>query len=155
MKKNTDTMNQFIIHGILESGSTFLSQIESDTKNIEEVLDKTGVKAEGRIKEAGRLGKYKNPYADDHTLCRSLLISTDNAYFKGKCFAGGHYLKHFRLTVYIKTFLFRAERELEKKLVTKRYNMIKEGVIQTDFRIKKLQLFTKAKSLISVKKLSD
>ena len=78
-------MNQFIINSFSESGSTFLSQIESDTKIIEEVLDKMGLKAEGNIK-ARRLGKYKNPDADERRQCRPILISTDNPYFMEKCF---------------------------------------------------------------------
>ena len=46
-KKPTDTMNQFIINGIPESGSTFCSWIESDAKDIDEVLEKIGLKADG------------------------------------------------------------------------------------------------------------
>ena len=126
VKKPTDTVNQFIINGIPEFGSTFLSQIESDAKIIEEVLEKMGLKAEGNIKEARRFGKYKNPETDERRQCRPLLISTDDPYFMGKWFARTHYLEDFGLTVCIKKILTRAERELEKKLLTKRYNMIKE-----------------------------
>ena len=68
-----------------------------------------GLKAEGNIK-AGRLGKYKNPDTDERRQCRPLLISTDNPYFMEKCFARSHYLKDFRLTIYIKKFLPRAKR---------------------------------------------
>ena len=144
-KKQTDTMNKFIINGIPESGSSFLSQIESDTKIIEEILEKMGLKSENNIKEARRLGKHKNPDTDERRLCRPLLITTDNPYFMEKCFARSHHLKDFRLTVYIKKFLTRAERDLEKKILTKRYDMINGGKKRTDFRIKKLQLFYKGK----------
>ena len=103
-------MNQFIINGIPETGSSFLPQIESDTKIIEEM----GLKAEGNRKEARRLGKYKNPDTDERRQCRPLLIATDNPSFMEKCFARSHYLKAFWLTVEIKKFLTRAERNLEK-----------------------------------------
>ena len=73
-----------------------------------------GLKAEGTIKEARRLGKYKKPDTDERRQCRPLLISTDNPYFMAKCFARSHYLKNFQLTVYIKNSLTRAERVLEK-----------------------------------------
>ena len=65
LKKPADTMNQFIINGLSETGSSFLPQIESDTKIIEEVLYKMGVKSEGNIKEARRQGKYKNRDTDE------------------------------------------------------------------------------------------
>ena len=155
VKKPIDTTNQCIINGIYESGSTFLSQFESDTKIIEDVIDKLRVKSEGNIKEACRPGKHKNPDADERRQCRPLLISTDNPYFIEKSFPGSHYLKDFRLTVYSKKFLTRGERELEKKLQTKRYNMINGEKIELIFESKSYNCFTKAKSLISVKQLSD
>ena len=106
-------MNQFIINSIPKTGFSFLSQFESDTKIIEEVLDKMGLKAEGNIKEGGRLGKNKIPDTDERRQCRPPLISTDNPYFMEKSIARSHYLKNFRLTVYIKKFLTRAECDLE------------------------------------------
>ena len=145
VEQPADTMNQFIINSIPETGSSFLSQFESDTKIIEEVLDKVGSKAEGNIKEARRLGKKKIPDTDECRQCRPLLISTDNPYFMEQCFARSHYLKNFRLTVYIKKILTRAEGDVEKKLLSKRYNMINEGKNRTNFRIKKVQLFHKGK----------
>ena len=45
-------MSEFIINGLPEVGSTFLSQIESDTKNIEEVLEKLDLKTEGNTKRS-------------------------------------------------------------------------------------------------------
>ena len=114
LKKPTDIMNQFIINVISESGSTFLSQIESDPKLIEEVLGKMGLKVECKIKEACRLEKYKNRDTDEHRQCRPLLISTNNPCFMEKFFARSRYLKDFlRLSLYEK-LLTRAERELEK-----------------------------------------
>ena len=83
-------MNQFIINGLSETGSSFLPQIESDTKIIEEVFYKMGVKSKGNIKEARRQGKYKNRDTDERRQCRPLLISTDNPYFMEKYFARSH-----------------------------------------------------------------
>ena len=73
-----------------------------------------GLKAKGNIKEACRLRKYKNPDTDERKQCGCLQMSTDNPYLLEKCFGRSHYLKDFHLTVFIKKFLTRAERELEK-----------------------------------------
>ena len=104
-----------------------------------------GLKAEGNIKEERRLGEYQNPDTDERRQCRPLLISTENPCFMEKCFARSHYLKDFRLTVYIKKLLTRAERDLDKKLLTKRYNKINEGKKSDRVPIKKLQMFYKSK----------
>ena len=91
-----------------------------------------------------RLGKFKDLDTNVRRLCRPLLISTDNPYFMEKCFARSHHLKDFRMPVYIKKYLSKADRDLEKTLLSKRYNMINvEGKDRKDFRIKNLQLFYK------------
>ena len=57
------------------------------------------------------------------------------------CFARSHYLKDFRITVKIKKFSTQSDRELEKKILSKRFQMISKDKNENDFRIRNLQHF--------------
>ena len=100
-----------------------------------------GLKSDGNIVQARRLGKFKNPANNERRLYRPTLITTNSPHFMENCFARSHYLKEFRIPVYIKKFLTQSDRELEKKILSKRFQMIGEGKSKKDFRIRNLQLF--------------
>ena len=57
------------------------------------------------------------------------------------CFARSHYLKDFRFPVYIRKFLTQSDWELEKKILSKWFQMISEGKSKNGFRIRNLQLY--------------
>ena len=61
--------------------------------------------------------------------------------FMENCLALSRYIKVFRIPVYIKKFLTQSYREWERKILSKRFQMIGEGKSKKDFRIRNLQLF--------------
>ena len=91
-----------------------------------------------------RLGKSLLTGSRERKKCIPILVTTRNSYFMEICFARSHLLKSFKLPVYIKKFLSSSDRELEKKLLSKRYEMVtKDGKSREKFTIKNLQLFYK------------
>ena len=91
--------------------------------------------------QARRLGNFKNHANNERRLYRPILITTNSPHFMKKCFARSHYLKDLRIPVYIKKFLTQCDQELEKKILSKRFQMIGEGKSKKDFRIRNLRLF--------------
>ena len=96
------------------------------------MLDHLALKAEGNMRSASSW-KLKQP----DTNIRRLTISTDNPYIMKKCFARSHHLKDFRIPVYIKKHLSKADHDFEKTLLSKRYNKIHvEGKKEKTFVLK-------------------
>ena len=139
--KTANEPMQFLINGLPENANSYNKLIESDTKLLDEVITFMGLKSDGNIVQARRLGKFKNPANNERRLYRPILITTNSPHFMENCFARSHYLKDFRIPVYIKKFLTQSDRELEKKILSKRFQMIGEGKSKKDFRIRNLQLF--------------
>ena len=140
-KKTANEPMQFLINGVTEYANFYNKLIESDTKLLDEVISFIGLKSDGNIVQARRLGKFKNPANNERRLYTPILITTNNPHFKENCFARSHYLKDFRIPVYIKKFLTQSDRELEQKVLSKRIQMISEGKIKNEFQIKNLQFF--------------
>ena len=104
-----------------------------------------GLISENNITPARRLGKSQTAN-NEHRTCRPLLIATNNAHFMDRCFARSNHLQDFRIPVYLKKFLSSSDREIEKKVLAKRYEMINvENKEKKDFPIKHLHLFYKVK----------
>ena len=132
---------QFLINGQPENRNSYNKLIESDTKLLDEVISFIGLKSDGNIVQARCLVKFKNPASNERRLYRPILITKKSPNFMEKCFARSYYLKNFRIPVYIKKFVTQSHSELEKKILSNRFQMISEGKSKNDFRIRNLQLF--------------
>lgn len=140
-----DNCLQFIIQGLPESESSYMKQLDTDSENIETMLNHIGVKSEGNITSIRRLGKSLLSENGERRKCRPILVSTSNPHFLEMCFARSYKLQSFQLgRVYIKKYLSPGDRQIEKQVLAKRYEMINsEGKSREDFRIKKLKLYYK------------
>ena len=84
-----------------------------------------------------------NPENKEKRLRRPLLVTTTfNDQFLTRCFARSHNLQNFDIPVYIRKFLKPDEKEIEKQILSKRYQMIhSEGKDEYLFRVKKISSF--------------
>ena len=124
---------QIMINGLPEIANSYNKLIESDTKLLDEVITFMGPKSDGNIVQARRLGKFKNPANNERRLYGPILITTNSPHFMENSFARSHYLKDFRIPVYIKKFLTQSDRKLEKKILSKRFQMVGGGKIKRIF----------------------
>ena len=147
-KSLPNTELQFVITGIPENESSYFKQIENDSIEIDGIMQHMGLHPENNITAIRRLGKITksspNELASDRPRCRPLLVTTSNDRFLNNCFARSHYLQNYINRVYIKKFLSHSDRQTEKNLLAKRYQMItSEAKNKKDFRIKNLKLYYK------------
>ena len=124
---------QFLIDGLPENANSYKKFIESDTKLLDEVISFIGLKSNGSFVQARRLGRFKNPANNERRLYRAILITKNTPHFMENCFARSHYLKDYRIPKYIKKFLTQSDRELEKKILSKRFQKISEGKNKNGF----------------------
>ena len=83
-----------------------------------------------------------NPENKEKRLRRPLLVTTSNHHFITRCIARSYHLQNFDKPVYIKEFLKQDEREIEKQISSKRYQMIHSGGKDRKlFRIKNLKFY--------------
>ena len=58
-KKTANEQMQFLIDGLPENANSYNKLIDSDTKLLDEVISFIGLKSDGNIVQARRLGKFK------------------------------------------------------------------------------------------------
>ena len=134
-------VNHFVINGLHELGNIFNARVESDATIIAEIVQHMSLKSENNITSARRLGKSQIAN-NERRMCRPLLIATNNAHFMDRCFARRDHLKECRIPVNVKKFPSSSDREIKKKVLAKRYQMINlENKEKKYFRIKQLQLY--------------
>ena len=69
-KRTANEPPQFLINGLPEKANSYNKLIESDTKLLDEVISFIGLKSDGNIVQARRLGKFKNPANNERRLYR-------------------------------------------------------------------------------------
>ena len=147
-------MNQFVINGVPELGNTFDARVKSYANIIAEIMQYMGLNSENNITSARRLGKSQTANNERRT-CRPLLIATNNAHFMDRCFARSSHLKDFRIPVYVKSFLSSSDREIEKKVLAKRYEMINvENKEKKTSELNNYSYFIRSKCQLKMKCLS-
>ena len=72
---------QFLINGLRENANSYNNKIiESNTKLLDEAISFMGLKLDGNIVQARRLGKFKNPANNERHLYRPVLITTNSPF---------------------------------------------------------------------------
>ena len=99
---------------------------------------------ETTIKIFYRLGQYKPSV----TAPRKILVSLTSCWDVRKLLAAAPMLKTHPQKIFISADLSPENREIEKKLLKKRWEMITAGADRSDMKIKKLTLFCKEKEVL-------
>ena len=122
-----DDSMKLIVTGVPESGDSTNSRTDNDFTEIDGILNHIGIKADGNVVSFRRLGKSRSQGCERRK-CRPLLITCESPHFLSRCFARSFKLQDYKHPVYRKKFLSSSRREIEKKILQKRYDMVhREG----------------------------
>ena len=143
IRRERDDSMKLIVTGVPESGDSTNSRIDNDFTEIDGVLNHIGLNTDGNVVSFRRLGKSRSQGGESRK-CRPLLITCESPHFLSRCFSRSLKLQGYKHPVYLMKFLSSSEREIKKKILQKRYDIIhREGKNKSDFRIKKLKLYYK------------
>ena len=133
-KKNAhSTELQFVITVLNE-------KVEKVLTDVGDLVQRIGLQAGGKIlgiRRLGKIAKQHNVYNTSQKRCRLILNKISSYNFVENYFDQSHYLQSYRHPVYIRKFLFSADRQLEKIIWSKHYHMVTvEGKDRQDLQIR-------------------
>ena len=123
-------------------GSKFIERQNAERNKIKDIFEHIGLPSIN-IADFFRLGKY-SPNQDRP---RTMLVTLCSVWDCRLIFQSTHKLKSYNKKVYLSPQLTNTERETERKILTKRRELISDGVSRSDLKIKNLKLYKRGEEI--------
>lgn len=147
-KRNLKAITSLRISNLGEvTADSYSERIVKERESILKIFNHLGENCKDSISDILRLGQFKK----DAKRPRAVLVKFTNPWTAHKLLANANLLKGSEYKVFLSRDLTPEEQRIEKMILKKRYELIQEGEVRTNLKIRNLQLYRNGK----VVKLTD
>ena len=119
--------NEFFIAENSETGRNHATRIGFDGSIVDKTVKQLRLTADGVFSSFRSSMKSIHDAESERKMCRPMFLTSNKIVLRNHSFAPYHLLNALNMHSYFEAFLSRAEREVEKQSLSKRYELFKKG----------------------------